>query len=192
MFDTVKTASVIRNARIKKNLTQTNVADALGVSYQAVSNWERGSSMPDIGKLGELSDLLDISLGELLGHSRETETVKKVIEAEKLDDVELSMPEIADISPILPPDTAGNLAGRIKVSSLAELSAAAPFLSKEVMDTLAAGLKPESVEELSLIAPFVSRSVADSLAEGLKIQSIDDLLLIAPFVSKETLNKMMM
>lgn len=44
MFSVPETARAIRNARLAKNLTQMDVADALGISYQAVSNWERGVS----------------------------------------------------------------------------------------------------------------------------------------------------
>lgn len=44
MFDTMKTAKKIKSARIAKNMTQMNLADAMEVSYQAVSNWERGVS----------------------------------------------------------------------------------------------------------------------------------------------------
>ena len=44
MFDTLKTARRIRQARIERNLTQMALADQLGISYQAVSNWERGVS----------------------------------------------------------------------------------------------------------------------------------------------------
>ena len=44
MFDTMMIAKVIRQARIAQNMTQMNLADAMGVSYQAVSNWERGVS----------------------------------------------------------------------------------------------------------------------------------------------------
>ncbi len=44
MFNIAEIADKIRQARIGKNLTQMNVADALGVTYQAVSNWERGVS----------------------------------------------------------------------------------------------------------------------------------------------------
>ena len=54
MFDTMKIAAVIKQARIDRNMTQMNLADAMGVSYQAVSNWERGNSMPDIAKLEDL------------------------------------------------------------------------------------------------------------------------------------------
>ena len=44
MFDTMMIGSRIKQARIDKNMTQMNLADAMGVSYQAVSNWERGVS----------------------------------------------------------------------------------------------------------------------------------------------------
>ena len=44
MFDTMKIAAVIKQARIDRNMTQMQLADAMGVSYQAVSNWERGVS----------------------------------------------------------------------------------------------------------------------------------------------------
>lgn len=44
MFNMTDAAARIKTARIAKNMTQMNVADALGVSYQAVSNWERGVS----------------------------------------------------------------------------------------------------------------------------------------------------
>lgn len=45
MFDTMKMANNIKNARTKLNMTQMNLADEMGVSYQAVSNWERGDSL---------------------------------------------------------------------------------------------------------------------------------------------------
>ena len=44
MFDTVMIGKKIKQARIDRNMTQMNLADAMGVSYQAVSNWERGGS----------------------------------------------------------------------------------------------------------------------------------------------------
>ena len=54
MLDMNKVAKNIKNARTKKNMTQLELADIVGVSYQAVSNWERGNSMPDIGKISDM------------------------------------------------------------------------------------------------------------------------------------------
>lgn len=51
MIDMNRVGKCIKNARTNKNMTQLELADIVGVSYQAVSNWERGNSMPDIAKL---------------------------------------------------------------------------------------------------------------------------------------------
>lgn len=45
MFDMMKIAKNIKEARIAQNMTQMNLADAIEVSCQAVSNWERGDSL---------------------------------------------------------------------------------------------------------------------------------------------------
>ena len=45
MFKKVKIGKKIKEARLERNLTQMNLADAMGVSYQAVSKWERGGSL---------------------------------------------------------------------------------------------------------------------------------------------------
>ncbi len=56
----------IKNSRIKANLTQEQVAEALGVSRQTISNWENGKTYPDIVSVIKMSDLYDISLDHLL------------------------------------------------------------------------------------------------------------------------------
>lgn len=56
----------IKNARVKANLTQEQVAEVLGVSRQTVSNWENEKTYPDIVSVIKMSDLYDISLDHLL------------------------------------------------------------------------------------------------------------------------------
>ncbi len=82
MFNTMEIGKRITEKRKEKNLTQTEIADKLGISTQAVSNWERGNSMPDISKLSEICDIFDMSIDELLG--RESTIVKSIAE-NKLD-----------------------------------------------------------------------------------------------------------
>lgn len=60
---------LIRQRREKLNLKQTDLANALMVSPQAVSKWERGETCPDISYLLSLSRLLDVSTDYLLGAS---------------------------------------------------------------------------------------------------------------------------
>jgi transcriptional regulator with XRE-family HTH domain len=51
----------------KPKLTQADLADALGVTPQAVSGWERGEAKPQNDKLNALGDLLKVNVEWLLG-----------------------------------------------------------------------------------------------------------------------------
>lgn len=61
----------IKNARIKAKLTQEQVAEALSVSRQTISNWENGKTYPDIISVIKMSDLYGISLDHLLKDKEE-------------------------------------------------------------------------------------------------------------------------
>ncbi|QCT93547.1 helix-turn-helix transcriptional regulator (plasmid) [Enterococcus sp. M190262] len=56
----------IKVLRIEKGWSQKKLAEMLNVSSQAISNWERGQSSPDISNIIQLSDLFDITLDELI------------------------------------------------------------------------------------------------------------------------------
>lgn len=58
----------IREQREKLRLKQLDIANALQVSPQAVSKWERGENAPDIGLLVPLARLLGVSTDHLLGY----------------------------------------------------------------------------------------------------------------------------
>ena len=51
-----------------KQLTQEDVAEAVGVSRQAVAKWESGETMPDLGKCKLLAELFDVSLDDLANY----------------------------------------------------------------------------------------------------------------------------
>lgn len=56
----------LKEARTKEGLTQEEVAEAIQVSRQTISNWENEKSYPDIVSVIKLSDLYNISLDKLL------------------------------------------------------------------------------------------------------------------------------
>lgn len=66
-----------RFQRLRKTagLTQEDVATKLNITAQAVSKWENDVSAPDISVLVELSDILNVTLNELLGKHTETQFV---------------------------------------------------------------------------------------------------------------------
>ncbi|MBR3151229.1 MAG: helix-turn-helix transcriptional regulator [Erysipelotrichaceae bacterium] len=56
-------------------LTQIEFADKLNVTRQTVSRWEAGTVMPDIDKIGDIAQLLDVSCDYLLKDEVEEESV---------------------------------------------------------------------------------------------------------------------
>ncbi len=65
--------SIIMRLRKDRGLTQEQLANELGISYQAVSKWETGNSCPDLTALPLLADLFGVSIDALFGRT-ETET----------------------------------------------------------------------------------------------------------------------
>ncbi len=61
-------AGNIQRLRRENGLTQRAVAESLGVSFQTVSKWERGTCFPDITLFPALADLFGTSIDTLLGH----------------------------------------------------------------------------------------------------------------------------
>lgn len=61
-----KTGLIIKNARIKKGLTQKQLADAISVTDKAVCKWETGRGCPDITLLSQLSRILEIDIQSIL------------------------------------------------------------------------------------------------------------------------------
>ena len=61
----------IRRCRTEQNLTQEQLAYELGVSAQAVSRWETGTTYPDIMLLPVIADFFHLTLDELMGREKE-------------------------------------------------------------------------------------------------------------------------
>ncbi len=65
-MDQEKTGKLIRTLRTQRGLTQTALAEAVGVGGKAVSKWERGLGCPDVSLLPTLSRVLGVGLEALL------------------------------------------------------------------------------------------------------------------------------
>ncbi len=65
-MDQLKIGKFIAECRKRKNLTQMQLAEKLGITDKAISKWERGIAMPDTSIMLVLCDILGISVNELL------------------------------------------------------------------------------------------------------------------------------
>ena len=80
-MDQVKIGRFIAECRKKKNLTQMQLAEDLGITDRAVSKWETGKAMPDTSIMLELCGILKITVNELLnGEKINMENTSKSIE----------------------------------------------------------------------------------------------------------------
>ena len=69
----------IKRIREERGFTQEKIADLVGVSFQAVSSWERDEYKPDTDKLIRLAEVLDVSVSAIAEEKRKTFKTKEVI-----------------------------------------------------------------------------------------------------------------
>lgn len=68
-MDHFKTGETISKKRKEFGFTQRQLAELLGVSFQAVSKWENGAAYPDVVMLPKLAAVLNTTVDALLGYS---------------------------------------------------------------------------------------------------------------------------
>lgn len=84
---------VIKEYRIRRNLTQEELAARLNLTPQAVSRWETGISYPDIAMLPMVARVLQVSTDELVGLKPVASERKNSIE-QREDDIVLNQSEV--------------------------------------------------------------------------------------------------
>ena len=69
----------IKQFREERKLTQEQVAEMIGVTFQAVSSWERDEYRPDLDKVVRLAELFDVSLSAIVEEKHRTFKTKDAI-----------------------------------------------------------------------------------------------------------------
>ena len=72
-----KFGKFIKEIRKNNNLTQKQLADKYGVTYQAVSKWENGKNMPDIMLIKQMSKDFNIELEDMFEGEYKSAAKKK-------------------------------------------------------------------------------------------------------------------
>ncbi len=193
----------IAKLRKEKNMTQVELADKLFVTYQAVSNWERGDSMPDIAKLPLLSDVLGVSIDVLFDRTSGGRIVKSVLDNEPLS-APPTVDAIKDVAPILKPAQVDDIVASVKAPlKLEDISALAPFASTELLDQILMqtlesdpSLDSDAIKLIQDFIPFISEDALDRLTETallspeINAEKAQEILgVAAPFLSEGTLDK---
>lgn len=75
-MDQEKIGKIIKDIRVRNNLTQADLANKYNVTYQAVSKWENGKNIPDISILKQMSKDFNIDINDLLGGENSKKKIK--------------------------------------------------------------------------------------------------------------------
>lgn len=92
-------ANVLRLLRNEKNMSQQELADALGISKSAVNMYERGERQPNFETLELIADYFNIDIDYLLGRTNKTtRVIQSVTIAAHLDTGDLTESELEDVA----------------------------------------------------------------------------------------------
>ncbi|MBD9098550.1 XRE family transcriptional regulator, partial [bacterium] len=76
-MDQEKIGKLIKKIRQDNNLTQQELANKYGITYQAVSKWENGKALPDIALLKEICHDFNIDINDLLDGNYKKKSINK-------------------------------------------------------------------------------------------------------------------
>ena len=169
-------AKRVREKRLEKGLTQEQLAQAIQISPQSVSKWERGDGYPDITLLPRIANFLQISVDELIGAGSPTAGEAAILNSlAQGKEPDTATPEdVASLAVWLKPSAVErltvNLAKQgINVSRLMDI---AVYLSDEgtqrlLAETDCAGITPEMLEHLLPFMDYASMCrILDKILEG--------------------------
>ncbi|NIK78975.1 transcriptional regulator with XRE-family HTH domain [Paenibacillus castaneae] len=181
-----KIGAFISVLRKNKDFTQAELASNLNVSHQAVSKWERGESLPDIGLLPILANHLDITVDELLNGQPALMPVHSTsILEEAAADFSFAWEANATA-----PSSEQTSQQPITLEHIVSL---APFLAKETLETMVEGMDGGvNGHALNGLAPFIGRKTLERLVGQMSKDSIDmrQVTGLAPFLGEDVLEQL--
>lgn len=194
MFDTKKFGRYLSALRKNADMTQSELADKLDLTRQAISRYELGDSFPDISILVLISDIFKITLDELINSGSPTQGENFILKNIAVRNNEI-IPENADdvisLAPLIKPSILFELSEKfakngIDITAILELS---KYLSDKNLSLLIesadfSNAETEFIEKLLPLLDSDSKyAVFEKIIEGeIPIYMIRSLLPYAEFL----------
>lgn len=126
MFDIIKFGTYISKLRKSADMTQSELADKINLTRQAISKYERGDSFPDISILLLIAEEFGVSVESLIYGGEPTKSEAEMLLYQSTGRY-TSIDELMNIAPFLKPSVLDKFTERMKkqgidISHLAELS----------------------------------------------------------------------
>ncbi len=174
MFDIFQFGAYLSHLRKSADMTQSELADRLNVTRQAISKYERGDSFPDISILVPLSDIFSVTLDDLISAGTPSSGEQRILKQIAKGEQNIMTDQINDligIAPLLKPSTLDKLSRGlhkhgVDITNIMEL---AEYLSDETTVALIenadfSALPPDLVRRL---APFLNVASRMALLESI-------------------------
>ena len=176
MFDTKKFGGYLSRLRKNADMTQSELADKLYLTRQAISRYELGDSFPDISILISIAEIFDVSLDKLINSGEPTKAESMILESVadgKTDTVVGNIKDIIGVAPLLKPSVLGKLSESlskqgIDISGVVEL---AEYLNDDNVVKLMESVSLDKVDDtlLEKLMPFL-----DGRSKAIVFQKILD------------------
>lgn len=154
MIDNKKIGTNIAQLRNSKNMTQAELGERIGVSFQAVSKWERGETLPDVSLLPSIADTLETTIDYLLRSGETTFAFKGKI-------------KVSDM-----------IEGLINLKKVGELLGKDNIIYRYAIDGINSGMNTDielAFSDESIFEVFVAEAVIQNLING-KYVDITDVM----------------
>lgn len=116
MFDTKKFGVYMARNRKNADLTQSELAEKLCLTRQAISRYELGDSFPDISILIQIAEIFEVTLDELINSGNptkgETKMIKNIIDINEKNTIKID--DIINVAPLIKPSALGEFAKKLE------------------------------------------------------------------------------
>lgn len=162
MFDISKFGGGLSRLRKNADMTQSELADKLNLTRQAISKYENGDSFPDIAVLVQIAEIFGVTVDTLINAGEPTADEAKILHdmAVGAEDVRAqSISSIVGVAPLLKPSVLDKLSAclskqNVDISHIVEL---AEYLSDDGVKNMIDNMDSDTIEPtlLSKLAPLL-------------------------------------
>ena len=181
MFDVKKFGATLSKKRKEQDMSQSSLADLLGFTRQAISNYECGNAFPDIETIIRMAEIFHTTIDELISNSGATTTETKLLLNKKDFADQVQMEEVINVAPYVKPTTIDKITEvlaeqGIDISNILELS---EFISDDKIYTLLEKADFKKVDSiiLSKLIPFLTEDAKYVILDKIMEYELDANLL---------------
>lgn len=171
MFDLKKFGAYISRLRKKADMTQSELAEQLNLTRQAISKYECGDSFPDITIIISIANIFHITLDMLIGSGNPTEKEAEILEGAAIGQ---------------------DLSDSIDRNSIKDFVNIAPLLKPSLLDNMAKGLVKHGIDITSIIllAEYINDDAVMQLLENATYGTLEENLLerLIPFLDSHSIS----